>query len=101
MYHAEGCDVDHIQSCDGERLRQWDAFECVLASRAPLDGVVPLGTFPILLAPLGSTADQSSGWSACYKAWLSGVTGLALLCASLEHHCSHTLDLMCSPHSHD
>lgn len=83
--HPEGCDADHIQSCDEERLRQWAAFECVLASRAPLDGVVPLGTFPILLAHLGSTADQSSGWlSACYKVWLSGITGLALPCASLS-----------------
>lgn len=60
--------MGHIQSCDGEKLRQLAAFECVLASRAPLDGVVPLETFPILLASLGRTADQRSGWlSACYE----------------------------------
>lgn len=53
--------MDHVQSCDGERLRQWAAFECVLASRVPLDGDMSFGTFPISLAPLGSTADQSSG----------------------------------------
>lgn len=47
--------MDHVQSRDGQRLRQWTAFECVLASRAPLDGGMPLGTFPIPLAPLGST----------------------------------------------
>lgn len=82
--HAEGCDVDHIQSYDGERLRQWATFECVLASSTtPLDGIVPLRTFPICLAPLGSTVDQSSCCSSpCYKVWLSDVTGSALLRAS-------------------
>lgn len=70
--------MHHTQSLDGERQRQ-----CVIASRAPLDGVVPLGTSPICLVPLDSSADQSLGWlSACYKVWLSSITGLVLPCAS-------------------
>lgn len=79
------CDVDHVQSCDGDRLRQWAAFECVLARRIPLDGSMLLGTFPRSLAPLDHTAELrliSCLWPT--RPHLPGIMGFALTCASLS-----------------